>query len=296
MTVRTQVRWRAKTAGGRCGRRIQRVLFHVVIALAAARSTPVGAQKIAASRAFPLGVGETFTIESRVLGETRRINVYAPALYTASDTMRLPVLYMPDGGAGEDFVHVAGLVQVLTGNGGMRPFLLVGIENTARRRDLTGPTANAEDRTIAPVVGGSAAFREFLRTELMPVITERYRTTLETAIVGESLAGLFVVETFFAEPDLFDTYVAFDPSLWWNNGDLVERAAERLGSTARTIYLASSNEPVIAEHTRRLAEILENSGSPVVRWHYAAMPEESHATIYHPAALRAFRELFKPVQ
>ena len=62
--------------------------------------------------AEPLVVGETFTIESQVLGETRRINVYAPAAYQGRDGPALPVLYMPDGGMGEDFLHVAGLVQI----------------------------------------------------------------------------------------------------------------------------------------------------------------------------------------
>ncbi len=75
-------------------------------------------------------------------------------------------------------------------------------------------------------MGGSAAFRRFIRAELMPLVNARCRTTGETAIVGESLAGLFVVETFLLEPDLFDTYVAFDPSLWWNDAYLVKRAAE----------------------------------------------------------------------
>src|SRR5512146_2145962 len=156
------------------------------------------------SAAAPLVIGETFTITSRALGEVRRINVYMPAAY-ADSAVRLPVLYMPDGGMAEDFLHIAGLVQVLSGNEGMRPFLLVGIENTQRRRDMTGPTENAEDRKIAPQVGGSAAFRSFIRSELMPLVKQRYRTTGETAIVGESLAGLFVVETFLLEPDLFDT-------------------------------------------------------------------------------------------
>jgi len=127
---------------------------------------------------------------------------------------------MPDGGVAEDFIHVAGLVQVLTGNGTMRPFILVGIENTERRRDLSGPTDNAEDKKIAPRVGGSQPFRTFIRSELMPAVRARYRTTDETAIVGESLAGLFVVETCLKEPDLFNTYIAFDPSLWWNDGGL----------------------------------------------------------------------------
>jgi predicted alpha/beta superfamily hydrolase len=106
--------------------------------------------------------------------------------------------------------------------------VLVGIENTQRRRDLTGPTQNEEDKKIAPHVGGSAAFRKFLRDELMPDVKARYRTTDETAIVGESLAGLFVIETFLLEPDLFDTYIAIDPSLWWNDSALVKSASERL--------------------------------------------------------------------
>ncbi|MGH7551936.1 MAG: alpha/beta hydrolase [Longimicrobiales bacterium] len=243
----------------------------------------------------PLPIGETFTINSQALGELRRINVYIPPGHAESSDSRLPVLYMPDGGIQEDFIHVAGLVQVSVGNGTMRPFLLVGIENTSRRRDLTGLTDNARDKAIAPVVGGSAAFRRFIRSELMPFIDARYRTTSESAIVGESLAGLFVVETFFLEPDLFDTYIAFDPSLWWNNRELVEHAAARISVAAgRSLYLASSSEPELAELTRRLADVFAARAPANATWHYEAMPEESHATIYHPAALRAFRRLFKP--
>jgi predicted alpha/beta superfamily hydrolase len=244
----------------------------------------------------PLTIGETFTIESKVLAETRRINVYVPSAYNATPTTRLPVLYMPDGGLAEDFLHIAGLVQVSVGNATMRPFLLVGIENTQRRRDLTGPTGNAEDRKIAPQVGGSAAFRQFVRTELMPSVEARYRTTPERAIMGESLAGLFIVESFFLEPDLFDTSIAFDPSLWWNDGDMVKRAADRLRSGSqrqRTLYLASSSEDR-DQLTRVLADTLRTHAPPPVTWHYEAMPEEKHGTIFHPAAIQALRRLFKP--
>lgn len=67
--------------------------------------------------------------------------------------------------------------------------------DTERRRDLTGATTDPEDRKIAPRVGGSQAFRAFIRSELVPQVAERYRITGEPAIVGESLAGLFVLET-----------------------------------------------------------------------------------------------------
>jgi predicted alpha/beta superfamily hydrolase len=192
----------------------------------------------AVSQATSLAIGETFTLDSKALGETRRINVYLPPVYADSPIVRLPVLYMPDGGIAEDFLHVAGLMQVSVGNGTMRPFILVGIENTKRRRDLTGPTNNADDKKIAPQVGGSAAFRRFIRSELMPAVKARYRTTPETAIIGESLAGLFIVETLFDDPDMFDTYIAFDPSLWWNDNGLVTAAAARartLGTAKRTL-------------------------------------------------------------
>jgi predicted alpha/beta superfamily hydrolase len=254
-------------------------------------------QAVPADKPVPLVIGETFTIDSRILSETRRINVYLPAGYAESRDTRLPVLYMPDGGIAEDFLHVAGLVQVSSGNGTMRPFLLVGIENTQRRRDLTGPTESASDKKIAPRVGGSEAFRKFIRDELMPQVKARYRTTSETAIVGESLAGLFVIETFLLEPDLFDIYIAFDPSLWWNDQKMVSDAAGVLRARpqlAKTLYFASSGDDLRVGATQRLADALGKNTPPGLQWHYEQMPDEKHSTIYHPAALKAFRAVFKP--
>ncbi|HEX8189618.1 MAG TPA: alpha/beta hydrolase-fold protein [Pyrinomonadaceae bacterium] len=265
-------------------------LIPAFAALAHAQALPASGEKAA-----PLAFGETFTINSKVLGETRRINVFVPPGYQESAETRLPVLYMPDGGMAEDFLHVAGLVQVSVGNGTMRPFLLVGIENTERRRDMTGPTENEKDKKIAPRVGGSAAFRKFIRDELMPQVKARYRTTDERAIVGESLAGLFVVETFLLEPELFDTYIAFDPSLWWNDQKLLGDAGGRLRArpaAGKTLYLASSSDG--AEGTQRFADILGRDAPAGLRWHYEKMPDEKHSTIYHPAALKAFRAVFKP--
>jgi predicted alpha/beta superfamily hydrolase len=179
----------------------------------------------------------------------------------------------------------------------MRPLILVGIENTERRRDMTGPTESERDREIATRVGGSASFRAFLRRELMPQVKARYRTTDETAIVGESLAGSFVVETFLTEPDLFDTYIAFDPSLWWDNQRLVKGAAEELRKRrklSKTLYLANSQDEMTPGVMQRFVGFLSKDAPPTLRWHYERMPEERHSTVYHPAALRAFRAVFKP--
>src|SRR5882757_6101177 len=152
-----------------------------------------------ARAADPVLPHKTFTIDSNVLHETRRLNVYTPPGYDEGH-QRYPVLYMPDGGVDEDFPHVTTDVDTAIRAGEMRPVIVIGIVNTERRRDMTGPTTVEADRKIAVHVGGSANFRAFIRDELMPQIRERYRGNGETAIVGESLAGLFVLETLREKP------------------------------------------------------------------------------------------------
>lgn len=226
---------------------------------------------------------QTFSIASRHTDETRVINVYLPPGYDSTPGTAYPVLYMPDGGMQEDFPHVATTVDSLIRLGRIQPMLLVGVENTQRRRDMTGPTRFHEDSAIAPRVGGSAGFRAFFREELQPEIRRRYRVTGESAIVGESLAGLFIVEAFLLEPTLFDRSIALDPSLWWNGEALVDSAATflaRAGGRPRVLFLASSSQDGIREPTARLAAILGQGADSALAWTYRPRPDLTHGTIY----------------
>ena len=56
----------------------------------------LGAPAAGADQTAPLVIGDTFTIDSKILGETRRINVYMPPGYAESKDILVPVLYMPD--------------------------------------------------------------------------------------------------------------------------------------------------------------------------------------------------------
>lgn len=210
------------------------IVLSLSLLLSAVSAAPLMAAETAPpAAASPLVIGETFTIESKALGETRRINVYRP-----------------------------------------QPWAL-------------------DPKAPLPVLGGSA-YRAFLREELMPQVRQRYPTTDERALIGESLAGLFVVETLLQEPTLFNSYIALDPSLWWNRGAMLAGAAKQLPAVMRAqprVFLASSGQPELAASTARLAELLQQaSPSPLVK--YLPLPEETHATIYHPAALQALRTLF----
>jgi hypothetical protein len=269
------------------------VVVAVVVVVAACSSAPRSAgPRVTTTEVAALG--ETLAIESKVLGERRVINVYVPPGYETSSA-RYPVLYMPDGGMNEDFPHVVGSVDVSIKNAVIRPVIVVGIQNTERRRDLVGPTAIAEEQAMAPNAGGADRFRRFLRDEVKPLIAARYRTTAESALIGESLAGLFVVETFLVEPTLFDGYIAVDPSVWWNEQAAVRTAMERLAwwtAGAKTLYVATGDLPEMQAGVAVLTAALRVQAPVGVAWTYEPMPHEQHHTIYPTAALHGIRLVF----
>lgn len=235
---------------------------------------------------------ERFTIESRALGETRRINVYAPPGYEQpGNTRKYTTLYLLDGGVAEDYPHLSNAVDRSIAAGAIEPVLVIGIENTERRRDMTGPTTIEEDRKIAARVGGSARFRAFVRDELIPQVERRLRSNGRRALIGESLAGLFVVETFLAEPKLFEVYVAISPSLWWNDRALVRSAAKRLrrAHSGKALLLYSADEDNIAPETRQLADALKARARKGLRWDYRPRPDLTHDTIYLGVEIDALR-------
>jgi predicted alpha/beta superfamily hydrolase len=237
---------------------------------------------------------ETFTIDSKKLGEKRTITVWMPPQYSAT-TDSLPVLYMADGGIKEDFPHIATTLADLVARKAIPPMLLVGIENTERRRDLTGFTEVEEDKKIAPVVGGSARFSDFISDELFTAIKQRYRTTDKKGIIGESVAGLYVMETFFTRPQLFDYYIAIDPSLWWNNHYLVRTAKEHLArfpTDEKKLWFAGSGAKDISKYTRELSAILQATSTPSLDWKYSDNPKQKHATIFRATKEQALQWTF----
>ncbi len=251
----------------------------------------LGVPALAAQTTDPVPPHESFTIQSQALREPRRINVHLPAGYATDTRASFPVLYMPDGGLDEDFPHVVNTVDSLALLGDIRPVIVVGIPNTERRRDLTGPTTVGSDSTIAARVGWSGAFRAFIRDELMPEIRRRYRTTSETSIVGESLAGLFVVETFLEEPRLFRHYIALSPSVWWNDGASVRTAGflmARRNFTGSTLFLSAANEQDIASGTAALADTLRARSPTGLTVHYRPRPDLEHSTIFRGEGPEAF--------
>jgi uncharacterized protein len=261
--------------------------------------------KIGTEKPFILGVIDE--IQSVELAEKRILNIYLPPGYSKTDTTKYPVVYLLDGSADEDFIHVVGLYQFNSFEWINRvpKSIIVGIATVDRRRDFTYPTTIAADKKRYPTTGHSDRFINFIQKELQPYIEKKYKTTASKTIIGQSLGGLLATEILLKRPALFSKYIIVSPSLWWDNGSLLSAKSEMLLKTfdSKTdIYVGVGKEGLVPGDNPRvmevdanlLAERIRSTKSKSVNVYFDYLPAEDHATIMHQAVFNALR-LLNPV-
>jgi predicted alpha/beta superfamily hydrolase len=255
------------------------------------------------SKPFVLGV--TREMQSVELAEKRILNIYLPEGYEKDAAAKYPVIYLLDGSADEDFIHVVGLVQFnnFSWINRVPKSIVVGIANVDRRRDFTFPTSVAEEKTKFPTTGHSDKFIRFIEKELQPFIEKQYRINNSKMIIGQSLGGLLATEILFKNPALFDKYVIISPSLWWDNGSLLNQnplLLQKDFAQKTDVYIGVGKEGLTPSRTPRvmevdanlLAEKLRKSANKNISVNFDYLPQEDHATITHQAVFNAFRILY----
>ncbi len=244
-----------------------------------------------AQPAKPFSIGETFEINSKSLGETRTINVYLPEGYYA-DTAQYPVIYLLDGSADEDFIHIAGLVQFCNFPwiNILPPTIVVGIANVDRRRDFTFPTSIEKDKQDFPTTGGSTKFISFIETELQPFIETHYRCGGPKTIIGQSLGGLLATEILFKKPQLFNNYLIISPSLWWDKESLLQTDLSHLSKQKLNVHITVGKEgKVMVRDAKRLAKQLKALNNTQLAVGFNYLGKEDHASIMHLAVYEGFK-------
>ena len=162
-------------------------------------------------------IGKIDYVHSEILNEQRQILVHIPE-DNPHDKNTYPVVYLLDGDA--HFYSVVGMIRQLSsinGNTVCPKMIVVGISNTDRTRDLTPTKGEAINS------GGGDYFMSFIEKELIPYIDSNYPTKPYRTFIGHSLGGLTVMNALLNKPDLFNVYIAIDPSMWWNNKNLLNK-------------------------------------------------------------------------
>lgn len=248
-------------------------------------------------------LGNIETIHSDILGEDRILNIYLPEGY--DENLKYPVIYLLDGSADEDFIHIVGLVQFNTFSWINRipKSIVVGIANTNRKLNFTSSSSRESDQKIVPKNGGSANFISFIEKELQPYIEKTYKTDNSKTIIGQSLGGLLATEILFTKPQLFNKYIIISPSLWWKDGYLLKENPLVLNqdySSQTDIYIGvgkegsidGSKNHIMEDDAKLLAEKIKQGKSKSVKVYFDYLPEEDHATVTHQAVFNALRLLY----
>lgn len=279
--------------------------FLLIILMAGIHWSAVAQTAPSVNQERPFVLGKTVNIYSRQLNEQRTLNIYLPEGYTPGDTTHFPVIYLLDGGADEDFIHVVGLVQFnsFPWMDRMPPSIVVGIANHDRKRDFTYPTTLKEDQKLYPTTGHSAVFIDFLEKDLQPFIEKSFRTNRSKTLIGESLGGLLAAEILLKRPALFNQYIIVSPSLWWDNGSLLKFDTANLKKESQNpmkVYIGVGKEGVWPGPTPHVMEVdanlladkLKALKSPGLSVFFDYLPEENHATIAHQAIFNAIKWLY----
>jgi predicted alpha/beta superfamily hydrolase len=257
-----------------------------------------------------VSIGKRDSIYSPTLEEMRPYLIHLPDSYTDSlySAKSYPVLYLLDGE--EHFNSVSGLVQILgagiNGTHVIPDMIVVAIPNTDRTRDLTPTHATGitgMDLQYFKTSGGNENFLNFLKNELLPHIDSTYRTMPYRVFVGHSFGGITVINAMYLMPEMFNAYIAIDPSLWWDNQVLLKKAKTYFLNAdleGRSLYLAQANtlvaeDTAMNEHFESIKEfstILQTRNHSGLKWKYDFYDDDDHGSVPFISEYNGLRFIF----
>ena len=271
-------------------------------------------------RAMKHPMKQHLTLHSAALQEDRDIMVCLPDSYQDNDhaPMHYPVVYLLDGEQYGDLVWA--LINNLSATQTMPEVILVAITAGEHRfRDLT-PTRSDIDWqgqrcSFLKESGGMTEFLSFLAETLLPHIEANYRTLPYRTLLGHSLAGLAVCQSFLSQANLFQGLVALDASLWWDKQCLFEQAKTQLSTNEaemsgreisdqtrrRRFYCGYVDHEIggpndgqrITQSNQCFVEWLNSKAGPDLALSAQMFTEETHQSICLPGFIAGLRFVFE---
>lgn len=249
---------------------------------------------------IPQAVQYDFT--SRLNARSYRLMISTPA--KTDPKKSYPVLYLLDGNY--HFAAAANGAIYSAANQSTDPAIVVGIGypsddfiDIRERRvlDLT-PSVHPGDEHRT---GGGDMFLRVLLEEIKPFVASRHRIDdAREAIFGKSIGGLMVLRLLFRDPTAFDTYIVANPSIWWQNREvlqdeesftsrvvrdelrlrvLITSAAEEQYRGSDPTRLQEARKVSMVDNAAALASRLTRLNSADVNVVYTVFPDEDHFSV-----------------
>jgi predicted alpha/beta superfamily hydrolase len=237
----------------------------------------------------------------------------------SASTKAYPVVYVLDGEAlFETTLKILKSLSKSTGDSIFSQAMVVGVGNIWQRdRDYT-PTRIISspfvDDMAARQSGGGEKFVLFLEKELIPYVNSKYPASSKRVLIGHSLGGLTVMNILLNHKELFSGYAAIDPSMWWDDENLLKQSKTILSETKFenvSLFLAIANtmnkemssvseikkddskNTILIRPSIKLTDYLNANKQNKLRFYWKYYKDQNHISVYPSAVSDALEFLLK---
>lgn len=226
-------------------------------------------------------------ISSERLNTIRQLKIKLPKDYDPNSELKHPVIVVFD--ADYLFEPIAGQVEFQTYFDDMPSSIIVGVMQGSDRRF---------DAYFDPVTGMpeqfGLRFYEFISTELLPYIDNKYNTSQFRVAVGHNLMGHFINSYIFQPETQFQAYVCLSPEF---TGSMQNVLAQQLEASDKAIfyYMATSEKdiPAIRDNVLEVNDLLKKVSNPNVTYYFDNFEDETHYTLVNGAIAKSFDKIFE---
>ncbi len=258
-------------------------------------------------------IGEKHSVYSEILQIDKQYWIHIPSSYndTIYSPKKYPLLVILD--AEDHFELAASIIKFLSNRLDSKEipeFIIIGLTGANRIQEYT-PTHSIYSPEGVEVEafeksGGGPNFLKFLEEELIRHIDEKYRTLPYRTLVGHSLGGTLAVYDYISKKALFNSYIAMDPSLWWDNELLVKRIKSNdlnaIKKANRRLYISAAHNSTLTIDTTPMrnsqeaffAALKANSNNRgVIHTKLQYFENEDHGTVPLPSIYNGMRFIFQ---
>jgi predicted alpha/beta superfamily hydrolase len=233
-------------------------------------------------------IGDKISFESKVLNERKTIVVIPPYNYKDRPDEKFPVTYVLD--PGNNLFATFGIVNYYSDMLKIMPsMIIVGIVSNDRERDYL-PTPSKEQ----PTGGGADKFLRFINSELVALIDSTYPANSERCIIGHSAGGFFAIYALENQPDLFNSFICIDPSLWYDDKSCVRKMPDFLKNNRdikKSIFISLSNENGMGVFS--FIDALDTYAPEGLKWDYIHYKNETHNSLGFKSICAGFEMIYK---
>lgn len=225
-------------------------------------------------------IGYRVSIKSDVLHDSRKILIHLPDSYFKSNKS-YPVLYQVKGDKASLLEIVSTVNRLALGDEIIPEMIIVAIENVDGKDVWPKDTISAK---------GVNDFQAFIEKELIPYIGNKYRTTDDRILYGQSTTAVFTLYTFITRPKMFNSYIACSGAFPFCENYFYELSLKSFQQidkfNGQKIFITNGlNDPLIAQ-VNSLQQMIdfcnlvkEKLGSRVT-YKYLTYENEGHVPFY----------------